>query len=209
MTFPRTNCIPCIAWDRTAESIGQHIVHLVAGRWPDDPVAFAKTKAALALQLCGSLESAHGYRTVASEDHVDVLMEGFAFRLLFHSGRDEAMLAKAESEALGQHRGGQSQMQSLHRNALVRSWHHGLVSSATGVNPAVAPTTRLARRWVEVQMLQNHMPEEAVELLAVAACGGGCTATATLPPPGSRLSGVCVCVYAVDARSLASYVRMH
>ena len=58
-------------------------------------------------------------------------------RLLFHSGRDEAMLAKAESE----------HKQHLHRNsALVRSWHHGLVSAATGVNPAVAPTARLARR---------------------------------------------------------------
>jgi hypothetical protein len=39
------------------------------------------------------------------------------------------------------------------------------------------------------QMLRNHLPDEAVELLVVAACGQ-CASASTLPPPGSRLSGV-------------------
>jgi hypothetical protein len=50
------------------------------GRWPEDPAAFAKAKAALGLQLAGALEAGCGYRTVASEECVDVLTEGFAFR---------------------------------------------------------------------------------------------------------------------------------
>ena len=71
--------------------------HHCAGRWPDDPLAFKKTKAALGLQLGMSLEAAFGHSISATEDYVDVLTEGFAFRLLFHSSRDEAMLAKEES----------------------------------------------------------------------------------------------------------------
>ena len=59
-----------------------------AGRWPDDPLAFSKTKAALGIQLAGSLETGYGHRTVATEEHVDVLMEGFAFRWVLGRGWD-------------------------------------------------------------------------------------------------------------------------
>lgn len=43
-------------------------------------MAFLKTKAALGLQLAAALETGYGHKTVACEEHVDVLMEGFAFR---------------------------------------------------------------------------------------------------------------------------------
>jgi hypothetical protein len=33
---------------------------LLAGRWPSNPVAFAKMRAALGVQLAGALEKAHG-----------------------------------------------------------------------------------------------------------------------------------------------------
>ena len=58
------------------------------------------------------------------------------------------------------------------------------------MNPAVAPAVRLAKRWVGAQLLSNHLPDEAVELLVMAACGQ-CSAASTLPPPSSRLSGAC------------------
>jgi hypothetical protein len=107
------------------------------------------------------------------QEHVDILTEGFAFRLLFHSGRDEAMLAKAEAEFTSTSgprvaSGGQPRHHDhalLHRNALVRSWHHGLISAAMGVNPAVAPAARLARRWVEAQVGGCHTAHPVVKNL--------------------------------------------
>lgn len=39
--------------------------------------------------------------------------------------------------------------------------------------------------WVASQLLSNHIPDEAVELIVVASC----TRPSTLPTPGSRLSG--------------------
>eukprot|EP00198_Chlamydomonas_reinhardtii_P001268 XP_001690603.1 predicted protein [Chlamydomonas reinhardtii] len=65
-----------------------------SGRWPDDATAFRKMKAALGLQLASSLSSSYGHHVSASEEAVDVLLDGFAFRLVLYSGRDEAMLER-------------------------------------------------------------------------------------------------------------------
>jgi len=40
----------------------------------------------------------------------------------------------------------QQQQQQQLRHPLVQSWHHGMVVSVTGVNPAIAPAIRLAKR---------------------------------------------------------------
>ncbi len=44
-------------------------------------------KAALGLQLASALESTYGVRVMGSEACLDVLAEGFAFRLLLVSDR--------------------------------------------------------------------------------------------------------------------------
>lgn len=58
-----------------------------AGRWPDDPRAHAKAKAAMGCQLAEELASGFGLRAAASEHCVDVLADGFAFRLFLTSER--------------------------------------------------------------------------------------------------------------------------
>ncbi|KAG1665156.1 hypothetical protein FOA52_005537 [Chlamydomonas sp. UWO 241] len=155
-----------------------------SGKWPDDPVAFAKTKAALSVQLAAALEAGCGLNAVCSEECVDVLVDGFAFRLLFHSTRDEAVWAKqAEEEAAGTAVAGSSSQRTA---PLVASWHHGLVSLVAGANPAYAPAARLASRWLSSQMLGNHFAPEAVELLVASVfCGAS-----SLPQPGSRVAAI-------------------
>lgn len=58
-----------------------------AGRWPADEAAFRKTKAALGCQLAEALGSSFGASASASEECVDVLSDGFAFRLFLWSTR--------------------------------------------------------------------------------------------------------------------------
>lgn len=52
------------------------------GRMPSDPEAFAKTKAALGVQLAGALTAACGAAVTATEEALEVLWQGFAFKLL-------------------------------------------------------------------------------------------------------------------------------
>ncbi|KAF9612335.1 hypothetical protein IFM89_038938 [Coptis chinensis] len=52
-----------------------------SGNWPMDDVAIQKTKSAFLLQIGESLQKTWGMTCIASEDDVDVLMSGYAFRL--------------------------------------------------------------------------------------------------------------------------------
>lgn len=64
------------------------------GKWPDSLEAYQKTKAAIGCQLAQQLTHALGMEAAAAEDWVDVLAEGFAFRLLLAAERDAAMQHK-------------------------------------------------------------------------------------------------------------------
>lgn len=166
-------------------------------------------KAALGVQLANSLAAAYGHSATASEDYVEVLLDGFAFRLMLYSGRDEAMLTKIASMAAPSGPGGAAAgvdagavgmgaagtgtgtvgagVLSPEESPLMLSWHHGLVSHVAGANCAYAPAARLAQRWLAAHLMSNHVAPAAAELLVAAAFGGaGGPATA---PPGSRLSG--------------------
>lgn len=66
----------------------------VAGRWPAEEAAFWKVKAALGCQLAEALGSSFGVSASASEACVDVLADGFAFRLFLWSTR--CLLSQAD-----------------------------------------------------------------------------------------------------------------
>ncbi|KAK9853898.1 hypothetical protein WJX84_008605, partial [Apatococcus fuscideae] len=144
-------------------------------KWPDDPEAYRITKAAMGVQLAEALQSSYGLHTRASRDCIDVFADGFAFRLLLHSSRDEAMAARPEAP-------GHEEAERL----AARLGHQGLVVGAAGQNAAWAPTARLAILWVNAHLAGNHICPEAVELL-VAACFT--TATSSLPVPGTSMAG--------------------
>jgi U3 small nucleolar RNA-associated protein 22 len=54
---------------------------------PSDAAAFAKTKAALGVQLANALAAACGAHATATEEAVEVLWQGFAFKLLLFMDR--------------------------------------------------------------------------------------------------------------------------
>ena len=68
-----------------------------AGKWPDDLQAYKVTKAAMGVQLADTLQSSHGLHARAGMDCIDILADGFAFRLLLHSSRWVIPLFQAQS----------------------------------------------------------------------------------------------------------------
>ncbi|KAL4426966.1 hypothetical protein ABPG77_009527 [Micractinium sp. CCAP 211/92] len=169
-----------------------------SGKWPDHPEAFQKMKAAVGCQLAQLMHQTLGMDAQASEDYVDVLTDGFAFRLLLATERDAAMQQKALQLS------GEARLHA-EEDMQLRTWHQGAISGIAGENPAFEPAVRLAKRWVGAHLLSPHLGEEAVELLvahcfassrqrqAVAGSGGGQgggPATSAAPAPGSRLSGL-------------------
>lgn len=54
---------------------------------PLNPEAFAKTKAALGVQLASTLSSASGAHVTATEEALEVLWQGFGFKLILYLDR--------------------------------------------------------------------------------------------------------------------------
>jgi U3 small nucleolar RNA-associated protein 22 len=152
-----------------------------SGRWPDDVAAYAKAKAAVGVELAQALRGGFGMDVAAAEGYVDVLTDGFAFRLVLAGERDGAMQHKALAAA-------GLAAPPPEADLALRLWHQGAVSAAAAANAAFEPAVRLAKRWVGAHLLSPHLREEAVELLVAAAFASGAGAAA--PPPASRLAGL-------------------
>eukprot|EP00775_Hariotina_reticulata_P010181 gene10181-10341_t len=160
-----------------------------SGRMPSDHAAFAKMKAALGVQLAAALAAACGAKVTATEEALEVLWQGFAFKLLLYLDRDNPVLA-----ALAGLPGSEAAIAKITAAAaggpvprpVVLSRHHGLVSALEAAHAAYGPTVRLAKRWLGLQLLLgSQVSEEAVELLVGAAFSGpSCRRT-----PASRVSG--------------------
>ena len=134
-------------------------------RWPRNPELQRKTLAAMALHAASTLERSFGIACIGTEDHVDILYEGYAFRLRLHS------------------LGGPSGLSSDEVGLKVK--HHAAISGLATRNPPYCAAVRLAKRWLGAQLLSPHFCQEAVELMvAEAFCNPSC-----LPPPGSHWSG--------------------
>ena len=133
-----------------------------SGKWPDAPAAYSKMKAALGVQLAQSLKSTYGIDAHASEKFIDVLFEGFAYRIILFSERDVAAIQK-KAKSVGW------SVISPEENIPLRQDHQGLISSLTAAHPSFKNCCRLAKLWVTRQCLGNHIREEAVELICAAA----------------------------------------
>ena len=60
---------------------------MYTGKWPDNPRAYVKAKAAMGCQLADELASGFGLHAHPSEHCIDVLADGFAFRIFLASER--------------------------------------------------------------------------------------------------------------------------
>ena len=133
-----------------------------SGKWPDAPAAYAKMKAALGVQIARALKSSYSIDAIASEHCVDVMLEGFAYRLKLYSEREPA-------DALA--------------TITLRQAHQGLISSLAAEHPSFKSCCRMAKLWISRQHLSNHICEEATELVCAAAyttkisIGGACPAS--------------------------------
>ncbi|CAI5480138.1 unnamed protein product [Closterium sp. Yama58-4] len=136
-----------------------------SSKWPDDPEALRLTRHAFCLQIASSLQEAHGVAVEAARGAVDVMVDGFAFRLvLLHDYVPPA--------------------EDTHRTLQ----HHSTLNGLTGRHPTFGPIARLAKRWVAAHLFSSHLKEEAVELLVAHTLVA--PNPLLLPAPKSRLAGL-------------------
>ncbi|KAI3852889.1 hypothetical protein MKX03_003276 [Papaver bracteatum] len=130
-----------------------------SGNWPMDDVAIEKTKHAFLLQIGESLQKSWGSRCIASEDEVDVLMSGYAFRLRILHERGLSLVRKK----VGNER--MKRITSGDKELFICGQHSSMINGLLGRYPVYGPVVRLAKRWISAHLFSSFLEEEAVELL--------------------------------------------
>lgn len=136
-----------------------------SGQWPEDKDAFRRIKAALHITLGEILSNQHNMPLVIHTDHVDIKYENYVFRLELQYLREIALLKKVTTpdgmvrfvdneEAL-------TLEQNIKLLPVLTSTLHGIQQKYNSFSGSV----RLAKRWISSQLLADHVPDLAVELM--------------------------------------------
>ncbi|GMN52485.1 hypothetical protein TIFTF001_021616 [Ficus carica] len=130
-----------------------------SGNWPMDETAIEKTKCAFLLKIGQSLENNWGMMYTATEDNVDVLMSGYAFRLKIWHERGLSLLGR--ETGIDQVK----RVSSIDKGLFFRSQHSSMINGLQSRYPVYGPVSRLAKRWVASHLFSSCLVEEAIELL--------------------------------------------
>ncbi|XP_014521309.1 nucleolar protein 6 isoform X1 [Vigna radiata var. radiata] len=130
-----------------------------SGNWPMDEIAIEKTKSSFLFQIGLSLQKKWGMTCTATEDNVDVLMSGYAFRLKILHERGLSLLKKEVGDVQAK------QVSSIDKNLFIRSQHANMINGLQNRYPIFGPVARLAKRWAASHLFSACLVEEAVELL--------------------------------------------
>ncbi|GAB4846824.1 hypothetical protein Ancab_025831 [Ancistrocladus abbreviatus] len=130
-----------------------------SGNWPMDDVATEKTKSAFLLKIGESLQSNWGVTCIATEDNVDMLLSGYAFRLKILHERGLSLVK-------GQIGGNQvKRVSSIDKKLFLHSQHSSMINGLQGRYPVYGQVVRLAKRWAASHLFSACLAGEAVELL--------------------------------------------
>lgn len=130
-----------------------------SGNWPMDEVALEKTKSAFLLQIGESLQSSCGMMSTATENDVDVVLSGYAFRLKILHERGLSLVSKKTGS------GHVKRVLSADKELFIRGQHSSMINGLRGQYPIYGPVVRLAKRWVSAHLFSAILVEEAIELL--------------------------------------------
>ncbi|CAG2189933.1 NOL6 [Mytilus edulis] len=136
-----------------------------SGHWPDDKNAFKRIKAALHIKFGEILCDQHDLPVAIDIDHVDVRFEDYVFRLELQYLREIAFTEESylpdgmvkfvdNDEALRLE-------QDIKLLPILTSTLHGIQQKFNSFSGSV----RLVKRWISSQLLADHVPDIAVELM--------------------------------------------
>ncbi|CAJ1930137.1 unnamed protein product [Sphenostylis stenocarpa] len=130
-----------------------------SGNWPMDEIAIEKTKSSFLIQIGVSLQKTWGMTCTATEDNVDVLVSGYAFRLKILHERGLNLLNKEIGVDQAK------RVPSVDKKLFIRGQHANMINGLESRYPIFGPVARLAKRWAASHLFSACLVEEAVELL--------------------------------------------
>ncbi|PIK61546.1 hypothetical protein BSL78_01559 [Apostichopus japonicus] len=176
VTGPCSEFIPCC----------RVVCHLEdSGKWPDSVDAIQNIKTAFYIKISELLKKQFKIPSVPTEKFLDILQGGFAFRIEVAHVKELGLLKESRSNL------GHLVLQENEASVVLEKRTVSLprfTNSIYGVyqeHKSFGLTARLAKRWVASQLLSDHFPDEAVELLVASLY----LHPAPFTPPRTLISG--------------------
>ncbi|XP_060067208.1 nucleolar protein 6-like [Ylistrum balloti] len=137
-----------------------------SGKWPDEIEPFQRLKAAFHIALGKALSSDHSLIVRTTPGYVDVKKNNYIFRVELAYLREIALTKSYRTpEGMMKVRDTPESIE-LEKQIValpkLTSTLHGIQQQ----HNTFSGTVRLAKRWVSSQLLADHIPEEALELMA-------------------------------------------
>ncbi|EFN82278.1 Nucleolar protein 6 [Harpegnathos saltator] len=137
----------------------------VSGKWPIELEAIRRTKAAFHLQIAECLRKQHQLKVQANPSYVDVMQDGFIFRLRVAIQKEIALVKQIKADGVIKYRDNEESIElenKLFHLPQLSSALHGLYSQ----QPSFGPACCLAKRWLSANLMDDaHIPNTVVELL--------------------------------------------
>ncbi|XP_059179319.1 nucleolar protein 6-like [Physella acuta] len=136
-----------------------------SGKWPEDLEAISCMKSLFHIKIGNELKEKHNISVSVRKSHVDVLMNGFVFRLKVANTRELAVLRTLKTEDGMIKFKDTDESIALEREIVALPHLTSLLHGIQQDHPAYSATVRLCKRWIASQMVWDFVPEEVIELL--------------------------------------------
>ncbi|KAK9129870.1 hypothetical protein Sjap_010357 [Stephania japonica] len=151
-----------------------------SGKWPKEDMPIRQTRSVYLLKIGERRVNLNlknwGIACTATEDEVDVLMSGYAFRLRLSYGR---------GLKISQRQYQLRQALTVDQEVFIHGLHSGMINGLQGIYPTFGPVVRLAKRWIASHLFSSFLAEEAIELLVAYLF----LKPSPFPVPCSRITG--------------------
>lgn len=126
-----------------------------SGKWPSNPDVAAKLKTAFLLQISSLLKRQKQVASVPHEDCLDIMWEGYIFRLELCTSAEKDTWAYMPLESIAEDV----------RDATLGPLHHSIVHSFQTLHPSYGDAVRLLQYWLAKSTFSGHVAAELVELV--------------------------------------------
>ncbi|KAH9490986.1 Nucleolar protein 6 [Bulinus truncatus] len=156
-----------------------------SGKWPEDIDAIQNMKTLFHLKMGNELKERHMYPVSVHNAYVDVLKDGFVFRLKIANTKELAVLRTHKTEDGMVKFKDTEESLALEREIITLPHITSLLHGIQQENPAFSSTVRLCKRWIAAQMVWDFLPEVVIELLVAYLF----ISSFPYSPPGSPCNG--------------------
>jgi len=126
-------------------------------KWPDDTTAMERIQTAFYIKMAQSLTIRFKHVATPARDWLDVIVHGFAFRVMIHHPRRLAYLLEDDPV----------RAEELYRELKHKPRMVTMLSSISQRLPYYATTCRLAKRWLSAHLFSGVINEVAVDLMVL------------------------------------------